>query len=630
MRQVGDKSCAARKGPFAAQAPFVPVCAAAHKGADARKKGMDIFMKKALSLVLAAVMICLCFSACSTLKKDDKGAIVTMYLADQVYDYDPIVGFTDTAKAKILSLAFEGLTTLDEDGDWKRGMMKDYEYVKPEDEDGTYKLYIDLRDSKWSDGRPVQAEDFVYAWKRIVEPTTKCEAACLLYDVKNAYDIKMGDATVDNLGIYAVETYKLEIEFEHDVNLDEFFKTAASIALVPLRDDKVSTEPDWAKRASTMVTNGPFDIRAITYGQELSLERSSYYLRDTESNQALDKYVIPYRLKINYGQGNAAKQAQMFDEGAIFYLGEMAIKSRPYYEDKAEVVDSAITASYYINTENSLFEKAEVRRALSLAIDREALAELAVFAEPAGGLIPHKVNDAGGKGDFRKEGGEILASSADLDEAKSLLRSAGVSGGSFSISVRDNEFDVTLANEVAKAWKSLGFSVSVDRLGAKPIANTTAGQSVIYTDLYNEALASGDFDVIAVDYNMLSPNAFGALAPFAAEFSGNGVDMESSDYDIFTHVTGYNSDEYNELIASAYTEIDSSEKTKLLHDAETMLLEDMPVIPVLFLQDAYVTSNVISGVKNTYWGRDFKKMKMKNYMDYKESIQADERDDEIE
>ena len=75
-------------------------------------------MKKVICIVLAAVCVIGMLSACSTLKKDDKGAIVTMYLANQIYNFDPIVGYNDTATAKILSLAFEGLTVVDVDGDW--------------------------------------------------------------------------------------------------------------------------------------------------------------------------------------------------------------------------------------------------------------------------------------------------------------------------------------------------------------------------------------------------------------------------------------------------------------------------------------------------------------------------------
>lgn len=586
-------------------------------------------MKRALCLILAVIMICGTLASCSSLKKGDKGAIITMYLADEIYNFDPMVGFNDTASAKIISLIFEGLTVLDEDGDWKKGMMKDYDYVKPANEGDTYKLLINLRESKWSDGRTVQANDFVYAWKRIMEPTAKCEAACLLYDVKNAYDIKMGDATVDDLGVYAVETYVLQVEFDHDIDVDEFFRTCASVALVPLREDKVGNDPSWAKRASTMVTNGPFDVRKITYGQQLNLERSSYYLRDTEANQALDKYVTPYRLTVYYNYGNAEKQFERFASNDIFYIGQLPISARQDNKKNAEVKDTAITTSYYFNTNNDLFKKPEVRQALSMALDRQAIADAVVFAKAATGFIPYGVNDANGKGEFRKEGGDLISVTADVEGAKKLLKSAGVSKGKFTLSVRNREEDLFIANLVADAWGELGFNVKVEALATAEEPTVIQNQSIVYTDLYQKALSDGAFDVIAVDYNMLAPDAWSALAPFSAAFSGNGVDMESENYDIFTHITGYSDKDYDALIEAAYAEQDSKKKTEILHDAEKKLLEDMPIVPVLFMQDAYMSSKVISHIDNTYWGRDFKKLSMKNYMKYKESIQEANKEDVV-
>lgn len=589
-------------------------------------------MKKTLCFILAVIMICGIITSCSSLKENDKGAIVTMYLSDEIYNFDPMVGFNDTATAKVLSLIFEGLTVLNEDGEWEKGMMKSYKYTEPKEDGDTYKLLITLRDSKWSDGRTVQANDFVYAWKRIMEPTAKCEAACLLYDVKNAYEIKMGNATVDDLGVYAVETYVLQVEFDHDIDVDEFFKTCASVALVPLRGEKVGNDSSWAKRASSMVTNGPFDVRKITYGQQLTLERSPYYLRDTESNQALDKYVTPYRLTVYYKYGDTEKQFEKLATNDIFYMGQLPVSVREDNKKNAEVRDSAITASYYFNTENDLFKKAEVRQALSMALDRQAIADAVVFAKAATGFIPYGVDDANGKGDFREEAdkdGALISVAADVDGAKALLKSAGVTKGKFTLTVRDREEDLFIANLVADTWKQLGFNVKVDALSIKAEPTVIQNQSVVYTDLYSEALRSGEFDVIAVDYNMLAPNAFSALAPFSAAFSGNGVDMDSDNYDTLTHITGYNSKDYDALIESAYKETDSEKKTEILHNAEKKLLEDMPVIPVLFMQDAYMSSNVISGMKNTYWGRDFKKLSMKNYMTYKESIQEANKEDVV-
>ncbi len=589
-------------------------------------------MKKLVCLILAVIVVCTSFAACSTLEKGDKGAIITMYLAEEIYDYDPAVGFTDTATAKFLSLMFEGLTTLDENGDWQKAMMKSYKYLEPEFEGDTYKLEVTLRDTKWSDGRTVQANDFVYAWKRIMEPTFKCEAAAMLYDLKNAREVKMGDASVDDLGVYAIDTYVLQIEFAKDVDLDEFFKTCASVALVPLREDSVSNNANWAKRASSMVTNGPYDPRKIDFGKQLTLERSAYYYRDTESSQALDKYVIPYRIIVLYNYGDNMAQLEKYEAGNLFYIGEIANAARKDYAKTAEVRDSAITTSLYFNTANKLFAKKEVRQALSLVLDREAIAETLVFAKAATGFVPYNVDDANGKGDFRETAGELIKTNANAEEAKSLLKKAGVNGGSFTLSVRDNEVDVIVAEAVAEAWKSLGFTVKVNKLGSKVMDVKEDNQSIVYEDKYATAFAAGDFDVILVDYNVLSPNAFATLAPFATEFSGNGIllDPLSDKTEKIKHITGYSSEAYDKLIDKAFAAETSEDELKALHEAEKMLLDDMPVVPVVFQQDAYLASGELSGIESSYWGRDFKRTKMKSYMAYKESIQNELNEDEAE
>ncbi|MBQ8914540.1 MAG: peptide ABC transporter substrate-binding protein [Clostridia bacterium] len=576
-------------------------------------------MKKLFSFILAVIVVATSLVSCSTLAKDDKGAYITMYLGDEVYDLDPAVGYTDTATAQLISLMFEGLTVLDEDGDWSKAMMKSYKYIEPEEEGGTYRLQIDLRETKWSDGRTVQANDFVYAWQRIMEPTFKCEASAMLMDLKNAREIKMGDATIDDLGIYSVDTYILEIEFIRDIDLDEFFKTCASVALVPLREDCVNNNPDWAKRASSMVTNGPFDARKLQYGEQLTLERSAYYFRDTDSNQALDKYVIPYRLVVLYRYGDEAAQLEKFESESIFYLGQIALSARADYAKKAEVKDSAVTTSLYFNTTTKLFKDADVRRALSLAIDREAIAEKLVFAKPATGFVPFGIDDANGKGDFREvadKGDKLIAASANVEEAKSLLKKAGVTSGSFQITVRNSAENLAVAEAIAEVWGSLGFKVKVNALEAKKQATAAENQTKVYDDTFQIAYDEGDFDVILINYNALAPNAFSVLAPFATEFSGNGVDMLAENYDKIGHVTGYQSEKYNEIIERAYAAENSKDELAALHEAEAQLLADMPVVPVVFLQDAYLVSGELGGVRDSFWGRNFKDAKMKNYMDH--------------
>jgi ABC-type transport system substrate-binding protein len=113
------------------------------------------------------------------------------------------------------------------------------------------------------------------------------------------------------------------------------------------------------------------------------------------------------------------------------------------------------------------------------------------------------------------------------------------------------------------------------------------------------------------------------LAPFATDFAGTGMDLEAKDskgnylYEIEGHITGYKNDEYNAKIEEAFAEKDEEKRTALLIEAEKMLLDDMPVIPVVFNQDGYVISKELSKVDNSYFGsRIFTKTKLKDYEKY--------------
>lgn len=577
-------------------------------------------MKKVISLILAVTMLAATAVGCTTLEKDatgedyDKGAIIDMYLTTEVYNFDPQLSVTDDAMLKIFSLCYEGLTKINEDGKWEPALMKKYKI--DQDDEEAFRILVELNNTRWSDGRTVQAADIVYSWKRILEPDATNEAASLLYDIKNARDVKLGDATVDDLGIAAVDTYTLEIEFEQKVDLDQFFENCSSIALVPVREDVITRYDGgvWAQKSTTVVTNGPFSPKEIVYGNTLRLERSPYYYLDEEKEEHLDKYVIPYRLLTKYDTGSAEAQLASLTSGGIFYDGEIPLSARAQYQGSAVIDDMMGTHTYVFNTNNELFAKPEVRRALSMAIDRNQIVSIVTYAKPATGYIPYKVFDSTSGTSFRTAGGDVISASANMAEAQSLLSSAGVKGGAFTLSIRNNEVDKAIADYVAGVWGQLGFTVTVETVVSTP--NTA--DSTIYVDNFQAKYDAGEFDVIGIDMMMLSADAFSALSQFAVTFSGNGVNMDSENYDLYGHISGYASEEYNALIESAYAEKDRAARATILHEAEKLLMNDMPVMPIIFLQDAYLYTDVLSGISSTYYGtRDFSRTKMKDYMTYK-------------
>lgn len=556
-------------------------------------------MKKLVSMLLLAAMLLSVLTGCgSSLKDDEKGATINLYIANEVRNFDPALAYTDDSTVKLMGLIYEGLTRINADGKVENALMKKYKIIENE-EKNDYRMEITIKDTKWSDGRVVSADDVIYAWKRILDAEFTCAAAPLLFDIKNAYEIKNGDMSIDDLGVAASDDKVIEIRFTGKIDYNRFLENLASPALVPLREDIVTRFENFGTAVSTMCANGPFAVKGLEAGKSVMLERNSYYYRNTEKGDALDKYVTPYRLVINYEKTEEENTVD-FENGSIFYLGEIGLSKRADYAKSAKVRDLLSTHMLQFNTSDKLLSDKSVRKALSLALDRNAIADLVVFAEPATGIIPGTVYDKKVGDSFRKNGGDLISASADTAAAQALL---GSGSKRFSLTHKKTAVDTAIAEYCKAAWEAIGFTVKLVGLNTKD---------------YNEAYETGDYDVISLDYQCLSTDAFGALAVFAPTFSGCGIDIQNDNYDSVPFVKGYNNEEINALVMQAYQTNDRSERSAILHQIEEKLIEDMPVVPLIFNQDAYVVnSKVLSGIKDNYFGyRTFNKLTMKNWRSY--------------
>ncbi|MGM9681996.1 MAG: ABC transporter substrate-binding protein [Eubacteriales bacterium] len=627
-------------------------------------------MKRVISLVLCFIMIGAVFTGCAGKKdENDKGAYIYMYLTDMVYDLDPASAYSNESSLKLVSLLFDNLFVLDDNGKVKKSLAKDYEIVRNENAK-EYTMIITLNSTQWSDGIDISANDVVYAWKRILNVENSSPAASLLFDIKNARAVKHGDLPIDDLGVDALNENQVRIEFEGDIDYDQFLLNLTSYALVPLREEIVERTMDWAKKPSTMVSSGPFRVRGVTYEDAfetdasgnkvatalrgLTLERNSYYYRDIMKD-AVDKSVTPYRLIIDYSM-TGEEIMQAYENGSIFYVGDIPLSLRNQYKESAEISDALSSHSYVLNQNavvryydasgfetlssdttvydpslvegtdgDKIFADAKVRNALSLAIDRNAIADAVVFAKAATGLIPYGVFEAdSAKKSFRKVGGDLIASDADMSAAKQLLSEAGIDPSKymFAISVAAyDEVHMCIAEMVQKAWQELGFKVAINAIQVIQnddyYAATDETPKDIMDDVFAENYRAGLFEVAAVDLVAMSCNALPILAAYAKEYSGEGMDMTTLDYKLTPHISGYDSEAYNEKIEAAYGETDTEKRAVLLHEAEKMIVDDMPVIPIIFNQNATLTSKQLSKVTFSYYGApSFKKAKLKDYEDY--------------
>lgn len=579
-------------------------------------------MKKTVTFLLAVLFIMTAvLSSCGS---DDTGPIIPIYYTKELQNFDPAIPLYDAETVKVLGLIFEGLTYLDEDGDVHPGLAESW-YTKIDEERGEYFLYFELKETSWNDDRLVQADDFVYAWKRILSPSTNSPAACLLYNIKNARDVKSGIMTVDDLGVAAVSESLLEIEFEGPFDLDYFLMTVSSPALVPLREDAVLENPSaWAKSLDALVFNGPFVVRNWKYGASIDFERNTRYLLDEDATNEM-KYVTPYKLTVDYSMSlkrlieaweNYENEITEIDgkeaiQEEIFYFGDLTAEKYEEYKDDVVEHDLLSVYTYYFNTEKEPFTDARVRHALSIALDRNEIASIASRGnKPATGFVTYNVFDNDGE-DFREVGGELISTSAQLDEARSLLAEAGVDGGSFTITYGVDSADKDIASYVQDVWESLGFDVEI-----------TQKRGVQFQD----ALENGDFDVIGIDYQGLTPDAFAFLAPFATEYSGSVVNVDLGSDTYTPHITGFNSPEYDAIIDKAFYAKTESDRNAALHEAEALLLELSPIVPLHFNTDIYYASSKLKNIETSIYGyKVFNDTTLKGYEETNERYLAEEK-----
>lgn len=577
-------------------------------------------MKKILSLTLCLVTVLSLLAGCRSVDKSDKGATIPIYLTSEVSNFDPAYGNLDDATMQIMSMLYEGLFKYDSNGKVVKAQAKSVKKLdKPSK--NYYAIEITLKNTSWSDGTPVMASDYIYAWKRILESDFRGEAANMLFCIKNARAVHDGDATIDDLGITDVAKNVIRIEFEGETDYDLFYEYLASPMLVPLREFQVGRiEADWSSNASIMVSNGPFMIRSYVPGVSMLLERNNYYMRNEDD--AYTKSVTPFRLEINFGV-SAKKAYEALQNGEIVYTGDIDIDMRKELLDsgKLTVTDTMSVMSVLFNVRNELLSDGDVRRALSLALDRNKIVELITFAKPAQGLIADGVfNTTNGKGkdSFREKSGKLIDENANLTEAKNLLK--GKETGTINLVARDTDADLEVAKYIKKVWEGLGFTVNIEKRGFEKYSD--ANDLSLVADEFAQAYENKEFDVILVDYMMFSTDAFSNLATFAKGFAGGAMNMDVADgnYELETHISGYYNAEYDALIEKAYKETDAKKRAEILHEAEALLMEDMPIAPLVQLQNAYSKNADLKGVTISHYGTFvFTKATLKNRDKYEDS-----------
>lgn len=525
--------------------------------------------KKLVVLLLSVVLVlgallagCSSQSKTATTSQGQSEQVLNLNLGEEPPTLDPQKA-TDEVSITVLNAVLEGLVRYNKDGKIEKGsgLAKDW---KISDDGLTYTFY--LKDAKWSDGNPITAYDFEYAWKRALDPKTGSQYAYQLYYIKGAEEYNSGKGSADQVGVKALDDKTLQVTLKAPA--PQFLGLTSFVTYLPLEKsvyekygDKVGSDP------STMVFSGPFIIKEWNHEQNIVLEKNPNYW--DKDNVKLDK--------INFSMiKDNNSLVQNYDTGAldsIFIPGDYIDK----YKDSPEFHTYALATVWYLqfNNKDKIFKNANIRKAFTLAVNRELFVKEVMKngSIPAEAVVPPGI--PGYNGDFRSEAGPGYFKDNDVAQAKEYLQKGLQELG---LSKLPTIKFLTGDSDTAKKY-----SVALQQMWNQALGVQVEIQNVAFK-VRLDMMDRGDYQIV--------------LAGWGADYNDPMTFLDMWETNNGNNTAFYSNPEYDKLIEQAKVNGDPKSRVEEMIQAEKILMEDMPIGPLWFQARAYVVKPY---VKNLYF-----------------------------
>lgn len=467
--------------------------------------------------------------------------------------------------------AYECLLIVGEDGNLQPGQAESYEVS----EDGlTWTFH--LRDGlKWSDGSDLTANDFVYSWKRVCDPEVAAPYAETVLGMVKGYDEAI-DGNLDALGVSAPDDSTLVVELANPCSY--FGSLAAFATLSPVQEATIEANGEaWATAPETYVSNGPFYMTEWVPGSHITFSKNPYYWNADAIKLDRLKFVL-------MEDSNAAYSA--YQTGEVLMIKDVPTEEIPSLEGTDDFYVDPMIGTYYIslNIEKAPFDDVNVRKALSLAIDREYVASTLMqgtYTAAGNFMGPGWMDTDGTEFMSNANGGKPYIDTtnfeADLEEAKQLLADAGYPDGegfpTISYTTNDAGYHKVVAEYLQQAWAELGIDLQVN---------------IVEWSSFTPMRRSGDFEVARNGWVGDYSDPSNMLELFYTTNGNNDGKFSNADFDA--------------AIDLSRSTLDAKERSTALHTAEDILMDQAGCIPLAYYNDFWLQSSKITGAWHSAYG----------------------------
>lgn len=467
--------------------------------------------------------------------------------------------------------AFECLLIVDQEGKLAPGQAESWETS----EDGLTWTFHLREGLKWSDGSDLTANDFVYSWKRVCDPNVAAPYAETVLSMVEGYEDAIG-GNLDALQVVAEDDLTLVVTLNAPCSY--FGSLAAFATLSPVQQATVEANGDgWATAPETYVSNGPFYMTEWVPGSHILFSKNpNYWNADAIKLDGIQFALIE--------DSNAAYSA--YQTGEVLMIKDVPTEEIPSLTGSSDFFVDPIIGTYYVslNLNNDAFKDAKVRRALSLAIDREYVADTLMqgtYSAAGNFMGPGWIDTDGSQFIDNANGGNAYIDTtnfdANLEEAKALMEEAGYPNGegfpSISYTTNDAGYHRVLAEYLQQAWLELGIDLQVN---------------IVEWSSFTPMRRNGEYDAArngwVGDYSDPS-NMLDLL------YSSNGNNDGK-----------FNNSEYDAAMDVSRTTLDAAERSEALHKAEDILMEETACIPIAYYNDFWLQSDKITGSWHSPYG----------------------------
>ena len=532
--------------------------------------------KQLLSLTLCAAALVSTVSGC-TVPNSGKSATqtaggsvkkISYSLEKECETLDPSLN-NYSRSSIVLQNLFHGLYKYGPDGKTAPALAESYSV----DKTGTVYTFKLRKNLKWSDGSALTAKDFEYAWKRVLDPKVASKGVSDLYYLKNGEAYNKGKAKAEDVGVKAVDDNTLLVTLQNPTAY--FVDLTSATTYFPVKKDVVEASTPWTKSASTYVCDGPFMLKEIKPQEKYVLVKNPNYVD-------ADKVKLD-EVDISFIEAQEATMAA-YTNNELDVADNLSAQSLQQYVGGKELKETNRIGTYYLdfNCSHKAFSDPRVRKALAMTIDRKTLIKNIMQSDekPAYGFVPYGIPLATDTSkDYRQATGDLFTE--DTAAAKKLLADAGYPDGkgfpTFTYITFNSASDIDIAQALQSMWKkNLGINMKI-----------TTYESKVYWD----EQAKGNFDV--------------SRDGWTGDFLDPMTNLE-----LFTKVktdddcrwTGAQADQYDDLLKANQASADQKLRMDNFQKAEKILMDDMPIIPVYFMQSKYLVKPRVTGVTKNVIG----------------------------